>query len=66
MCLIPDVLSKLVEPIVETKVQFTILSNIVNLYYNTNVLTSASLNLNVRSQIEETTFLNFENKNGSF
>ncbi len=42
----------------------TAISNIINLYYNTNVLTNASVNLTVRTQIEETSFCNFESKNG--
>lgn len=54
---------KITEPFFNCFFSKSILSNTVNLYYATDVLSKGSFNLNARSKIEEVTFSNFEYKN---
>lgn len=54
---------KLKEPFLTCFFSKSILSNVINLYYATDVLSKGSFNLNIRSNIEESNYLNFEYKN---
>jgi NADH-quinone oxidoreductase subunit G len=54
---------KLGEPFLTCLFSKSIFSNVINLYYSNDLLSKGSFNLNVRSKIEESNFLNFEHKN---
>lgn len=51
------------EPFLTCVFTNSIFSNIINLYYSTDILSKSSFNLNTRSKLEEATFINFEYKN---
>lgn len=51
------------EPFSTCLLNKTIFSNIINLYYSTDLLSKNSFNLLARSKIEESMFLNFDQKN---
>jgi len=52
------------EPTIKNVFHTSNFLNVINLYYNNDLMSNVSLNLNVRSNIEQVDYINFENKNG--
>jgi NADH dehydrogenase/NADH:ubiquinone oxidoreductase subunit G len=57
--------NKIIEPFLTCLLTKSSFSNVINLYYATDLLSKGSFNLTVRSKIEESNFSNFEYKNAS-